>query len=101
MTGMSTWFDYYPESDMTVIKRMQDVGPILELNKKKANDTELTKRGFKESWWKYADIPNIIIEKWLNEDGINVYNKDHNKAVFKKLNDPEYRYLKTTAKYHR
>ena len=100
LTGISTWFEYHSETDMTVISRLQDVEPILELNKAKANDTDLTKRGFNESWWEYASIPNIVIEKWKTEFGIDVYNKDHWKAIFKKLNDPEYRYLKTTAKWH-
>ena len=33
--------------------------------------------------------------KWLTEDGIDIYNRDHWKAVKKKLNSNEYRYLKT------
>jgi len=86
---------------MTVISRTQDVEKILEVNKALANNDEYTKNGFKNEWWHYATIPNIIIEKWLNEEGINAYNDDHWPKVFQKLNSPEYRYLKTTAKFHR
>jgi ribonuclease HI len=42
-------------------------------------------------------IPNLVIEKWRNEKGIDVLNKDHWPAVKKLLNDPEYKWLKTTS----
>lgn len=101
LTGITTHFDYYPESDTTVIERTQDVESILTANKILQNDDDLTKKGIRKSWWHYAQIPNIIIEKWISEHGVNIYNKDHEKAVYKLLNDPQYRYLKTTAKMHR
>jgi hypothetical protein len=99
-TGASTWFEYHPETDMTIVSRMQDVEPLLDMNKRLANNDDYTKTGIKKEWWHYASIPNVIIEKWLNEDGIDVFNKEDGKRVYKKLNDPEYRYLKTTAKFH-
>lgn len=101
LTGITTYFDYIHETDTTVIERVQDVEPILETNKILQNDDDITKQGIKDSWWKYATIPNIIIEKWLSEHGVNLYDRNHQKAVFKLLNDPQYRYLKTTAKMHR
>jgi len=100
LSGITTTFDYIPETDTTVIHREQDVSLILDANKALQNDDDVTKKGIKKSWWHYAQIPNIVIEKWLNEHGVDVYNKDHQKKVFKLLNDPEYRYLKTTSKYH-
>ena len=100
-SGITTTFDYIPETDTTVLYREQDVSGMLDANKILQNDDEFTKKGIKESWWHYFHIPNIVIEKWLNEFGVDVYNKDHQKAVFKLLNQPEYRYLKTTTKMHR
>ena len=97
---MTTTFDYDESTDTTYIGREQDVSLILDANKVLANEPEVTKRGIKDGWWHYATIPNIIIEKWLNEKGVDVYNKDHQKEVFKLLNQPEYRYLKTTTKMH-
>lgn len=99
-TGMTTYFDYAPETDTTIIYREQDVSPILEMNKAMANNGDVWKEGVKNSWAHYAQIPNIVIEKWKNEKGVDVFNKDHQKAVFRLLNDPEYRYLKTTTKFH-
>ena len=101
MTGITTYFDYDAHNDTAITYREQDVSPILEANKQLANDDSVTKNGIKDSWWHYAQIPNIVIEKWLNEDGVNLYDKNHQKRVFQLLNQPEYRYLKTTTKMHR
>jgi hypothetical protein len=99
-SGITTTFSYDALTDDTTIYREQDVTAILELNKAQQNDEDYTKKGIKRDWWHYASIPNIIIEKWLREFGVNVYNKDHEPKVFKLLNQPEYRYLKTTTKFH-
>ena len=100
MTGITTTFEYDHASGTFTVGSIQDVGPLLERNKTLQLDTDYSKKGIKKDWWHYASIPNVIIEKWLNEDGINVYNKDHTKAVYKKLNDPAYKYLKTTTGFH-
>jgi hypothetical protein len=100
MTGITTSVDYIPESDKTVVIREQDASLIIEANKVLQNNDDLTKGGIKNSWWHYAQIPNIVIEKWKSEHGVDLFNKDHQKAVFKLLNDPQYKYLKTTTKYH-
>jgi hypothetical protein len=98
-TGITTTFDYTPDG-VTVVGREQDVSAILDLNKAMANDEDYTKKGIKSGWWRYGTIPNIVQEKWLNEHGVNIWNKDHWPAVFRLLNSPEYRYLKTTTKFH-
>jgi len=101
MTGMTTTFEYDAVNDIVTVGREQDVSSLLDLNKRKWNDSDHTKAGIKRGWWEYADIPNIVIEKWLNEKGVNAYKREHAPAVFRLLNDPEYRYLKTTSKFHR
>ncbi|TFH50927.1 MAG: hypothetical protein E4H01_01190 [Lysobacterales bacterium] len=100
-TGMTTTFDYDHSTDTTTVGLEQDVSLLLDVNKVLQNDANYSKDGIKRDWWHYASIPSIIIEKWLNEDGVNVFDKDHTKAVYKKLNDPAYRYLKTTAGFHK
>lgn len=101
VTGLETWHDYDPLTDETSIIHTQDCQPLLEINKAMANDTELTKKGIKQEFWLYASIPAGVQVKWLVEDGIDIYNKDHSDRVGKKLNDPEWAYLKTTHKYHK
>lgn len=102
LTAITTYVDYVPETDTTVVYREQpDVNIILDANKALQNDEQITKDGIKDGWWHYAEIPMIVIEKWLNEKGVDVFNKDHRKAVYRLLNDPEYKWLKTTTKMHR
>jgi hypothetical protein len=98
-TGMTTTFDYDFSSNTTYVGREQDFSLLLDANKALQNDESYSKQGIKSEWWHMAKIPNIVIEKWKNEKGIDVLNKDHWPAVKRLLNDPEYRWLKTTAGY--
>jgi hypothetical protein len=100
LTGAECWYEYDSLNDTAVITHEQDVGEILERNVISQNDDDKTKRGIKGDWWKYASIPNIVWLKWKQEKGIDIFDKNHRNAMFKLLNDPEYRFLKTTAKHH-
>ena len=98
-TGVTTTFDYDHATDTTIIGREQDVSLLLDVTKALQNDGDYSKKGIKESWWHMATVPAIVIEKWKNEKGVDVFNKDHWPAVKRLLNDPEYKWLKTTAGY--
>lgn len=98
LTREATYFE--AKDGAWTIESKQDVTPIIELNKMMQNDEDYSKRGMKADWWHYAKIPNVIIEKWMREKGVDVFNKAHRKKVFALLNDPEYKYLKTTTKRH-
>ena len=100
ITKVTTYSDYNQGTDTLTISTEQDVTDILEWNKKLQNDADYTKKGIKGEMWHYASIPNVIIEKWLNEDGFNIFDKNNEKALFRKLNSPEYKYLKVTEKTH-
>lgn len=100
-SGITTTMDYNAETDTTIVGREHpDVEPVLERNKILANDTESTRKGIKNDWWFYGHIPDILIEKWRTEEGIDVFNRNHEKRVWQKINSPEYRFLKTTMKMH-
>jgi hypothetical protein len=73
---------------------------LMDANKEMANNTEFTRKGIKKDWWKYATIPNVIILKWKNELGVDIFNKDHRKKMFELINSPEYKFLKTTHATH-
>lgn len=100
-TGVTTYFDYDHATDTTIVGSQQDVSLLLEQNKRLQNDSDYTKQGIKDGWWHYASYPAIIIEKWINEYGVNVFDRNHEKKVTELTNRPEYRYLKTTLKMHR
>ena len=94
ITGIKTYHHYDHDTKITRIESVQDVEPILEMNKELAK-TEHQAKGIKNSWWHAASVPNLIIEKWLKEDGIDFFNQDHWPAIKRKLNSPEWRYLRT------
>jgi hypothetical protein len=101
ITGLSTLHEYNPQTDETTIIHSGDSTPYLEENKRIANDDDVTKKGIKNGWWKYASIPPAVQLQWLINHGVDVYNKDHGDAVLKLINSRDYSYLKTTAKFHK
>lgn len=100
ITGESVWYQYNAAEEQATITHEQDIAALLDANKAAANDEEKTRRGIKNDWWKYATIPNVVQIEWKQKFGVDVFNRDHQKAVFKLLNSPDYRYLKTTTKTH-
>ena len=72
----------------------QDVDPILESNKRRQNDGPQymdREKAFRHA----AHIPDVVWMKWKIEEGIDIFNKDHLPAVKRKLDDPEWRHLRT------
>ena len=88
---------YDPDGEKLIQHSVQDIEPLLELNKKEYNKDYL--RGGVETkemgMRKVASIPLIIIEKWTAEHGVDIMNKNHWPKVKRLLNDPEYRFLRT------
>lgn len=78
----------------SAIVSVQEVGPALERNRAMANHNdgwsptrELRRAAF---------IPNVIRQKWLEEEGWDAYRPDiYGERLRRKLNDPDWRYLRT------
>jgi hypothetical protein len=86
---VQTRVHYEEDGDRLIIQRIQDVEPILEANKAKANDARTDWKG---EFHHVASIPLVIIEKYKNEKGIDLM-KD--KAAMKRfLNDPDNKFLR-------
>ena len=100
VTGLMTWHEYDDMTDTTTISYTADSTPILEQNKAMAKDNDFSKKGIKQEFWMYAQIPVEVQLDWLINKGVDINNKDHAKKMFSLVNDPEYRHLKTTAGYH-
>lgn len=85
---------YHPESDgKWRLEYVQDCEPDIEACKALQNAID----GWSptKEWRWAAHIPDIIILKWMKEDGIDIMDKNHWPAVRRRLNDPEWRYLRT------
>lgn len=77
-------------------QRVQDVEDILANNKRLQSEQQ------NSDWGRHiASIPCVILEKWINEDGVNYLSlpKDEfARLVKRKLRDPDYAWLRTTDK---
>jgi hypothetical protein len=92
--GAETGVSYDPVDDVLTVVNQQDCEPTIELNKKLYNDgTE--GYGPTREWRRVASIPNIILEKWLKEEGIRYWDSEDTHKLAAKLDDPEWKFLRT------
>jgi hypothetical protein len=85
---------YDAAEDALIVKREQDVQPILDANRRAFNDSPEHGRYIKGDMHRVASIPNVVVEQWLQE-GINIFDRADWPKVRQKLNSPEYAYLRT------
>jgi len=97
LTDTKTFHDFDEKSETTYIHTEQNMQPHIELAKEAQKVASYSQNGIKNEWWHFAHLPNNIINKWLIEDGIDVFDKNHMPAVKRKLRDPEWRWLKMTT----
>lgn len=101
------FFDYNPYTKTTQwfidnedggfsIAYEQDCQDIIDANKEKASHGRdyYVSKDHEGEYWKAASIPLNIWMTWLNEDGIDYFAPEHSKDLERKLNDPEWKYLK-------
>lgn len=90
-TGTSTYFESTDDGGFK-LTTVGDCEPVLDANK-------YLSAGSGRDYWKgdvrkEASIPNVILMKWLVEDGIKYWTPEGHERIVKKLNDPDWRYLK-------
>jgi|TARA_Y100000389_G_C17421368_1_gene496923 hypothetical protein len=91
---LETFFHVNAEKGTTHTQYTQDISKILESNK---IDRDISsQQGVTPDMQKVASIPNVVVMEWLSE-GINVMNPNEEdiKRIKKKLNSPDYAYLRT------
>ena|GEM_PF-1207759 len=79
-----------------MLSRSADLQANIDANRRMQNEG---RRSFKVDGMRFelvAKIPLFVVEMWKKQYGIDVFNKDHEKAVERLLNNPDLRYLKTT-----
>lgn len=89
-TGIKTYHHYDDATDKAAIETVQDVTPIIEINKAQQ------KEGFEKrsELWHAATIPAVVQLEWMTKYGVDLYNKDHFPAVKRLLNSSEYSHLR-------
>lgn len=95
-SGMETRFHYdKPTGNVILEYRQHGLDKIVDRAKKLKSNTARQARQKKEGMMHVGTIPNWLAMKWLNEEGWDCFDKNNMKRVLKKLQDPEYRWLKT------
>lgn len=91
--GVKTWFSTDPMTGCIIIRYQQDVEDIINGNIAMQNSGH---DGFSPSrdLRHVASIPLGIYLTWLQE-GFDLFNPDDAQIVRRKLNDPDYRHLRT------
>ena len=83
------------EQGKVVISRTEDVGPTLDAIKELRDNTPEVHKAAHLGGRYAASIPHIVMEQWLNEAGIEMWETDKVARLIKrKLNDPNYKKLR-------
>jgi hypothetical protein len=94
MSAVATRIHHDRAERRITFERVQDVEMILEANK------ALQAAPARSDWGRLiADIPCVIIEKWLHEEGVNVLGlaaDEFARFIARKLEDPDWRHLRTS-----
>lgn len=95
MSGVQTTFHVDASEKKIYAVRSQDVEAILEHNKQIQNIDQK----WAGEWHHIGTIPNVIIEKWMNDEGCNLLamtGDEFDLFVKKKLRSSEWAWLRTT-----
>lgn len=80
------------DGDRFTVEHAQDVEAILDRNK------ALQSQPQRSDWGRHiATIPNVVLVKWMNEEGANVLamsGEEFGAFIRRKLDDPDWRYLR-------
>lgn len=90
-TGVASW--WHQDGEGWAVETCQHAAPILDLNREAANHCDPYNAA--RDTRMVARIPFIVIAKWRNELGVDYWNPDHQDAVDRLLDDPDWRWLRT------
>ena len=94
LTGLKTFHEYDHQTKMTTIAyEHDDVSPVLKWNQDLAN-AGLADKQKNNQMWHAATVPESVILQWRTQ-GVDIFKEEHWPMVRKKLNDPEWAYLRT------
>ena len=96
---MSVRTELHFDGDTLTVNREQDVEDIIERNKAIQNEPQ------RDDWKRHiASIPNVILEKWLNEEWsrghpiMSIYGAEMEEVILRKLRSNEWQWLRATDK---
>jgi hypothetical protein len=98
-SGMETHYYVDDVTHAVTIQRLQDVEDTLNANVAEYNSHGDHKASnFKGPMHKMASVPFAVAEKWMREDGLNIFtasDEETDRVLRRRLNDSSYRKLRT------
>ena len=94
--------DIGEEEDKLLVRTTIDKALLhRQLDRNKQEYNAISHKGYKaalgkKNMWRAASIPNFIVMKWKNEEGIDVFKDEDWPKVQEKLNSAEYLFLRTS-----
>jgi hypothetical protein len=93
-TGVERWFHH--DGEKISIETKQDVAKVLDICGNIRNEFSGYKDKGDHHIHHVAHFTPVVIAQWLEDYGIDIFNPDHSDMVWKKLNDPDWRKIRTT-----
>lgn len=97
LTGITEWYEETDDGEGFRIYSEQDATAIIEENRKKRAAGRAYYAKDKDMW-KVASVPMVLMMKWGEEQGVpgdRLFGDEMAEITARKLNDPDYRHLKT------
>lgn len=97
MSEVITRFHTDAADGLIYAERIQDVEKILDWNKALQGEAQ----EWAGDWHHIGTIPNVVIEKWMNDDGCNILamrGEEFDRYIKRKLRDPDNAWLRTTSR---
>lgn len=93
LSGAVETFEWDEAEGRAIIKRVEDVEPIIEANKREQTSSD----GYTASrdMRKAASIPMGVVLLWREQYGVDVFDQNHWPAVKRLLNSNEWAYLRS------
>lgn len=101
--GILETYDYDSDTGVITIKRTQDSSNLLSDNAE-WRASEQNWRQKEDKWVRFASIPALVVEHWMERYGVNVLlaetdrngvPNEHMAGALRLLRDPDWKYLKT------
>ena len=87
---------HHVEHDRISVNYVQDVQPVLDANKSAQNHNPSGMSKSRE-WKKIAEVPAVVYLQWIKTYGTDPLAKGNESLLKRLLNDPNWRYLRTSG----
>lgn len=86
LTGVRTYFEHDSSTGKNIIQSVQDVEPVIEMNKVRSEGLNRKDRS-----WYVGTIPSVILERWAQECGHKIFSREWTEYAKKQLQSGDYR----------